>query len=338
MGNGVSKNTFWQRENEQQSAEYYKKELEKITEKAGTSSTEITYFYEDKDTNSLKNVIVNEMLKNDFTKYHKHDFYEMNYVKKGTLHEQIGSRSFTLKQGEMLIMAPKVYHSCIPEGDSVCFNLLFKKSFMEKLAENFARYDNGNFLSSLTQRNETYSIFSFDVANDEIKKLADKIFEMSIATVHHVDLYENLVMENAVIELLLTMTKYTRHEYIFSSDKIARDVSNTPDDIIRYINDNFDKINLADTAARFGYSTSQLHRIIERNTGKSFTELILAVRMQKARHYLLNTHLPIKNIAYLLGLDSAEHFSRMFRKNRGMSPKEYREVYMRQSIKSKAKR
>jgi two-component system response regulator YesN len=55
--------------------------------------------------------------------------------------------------------------------------------------------------------------------------------------------------------------------------------------------------------------------------------------MQRARHYLLNTNLHVNNIANLLGLDSAEHFARMFKKHRGMTPTQYREQFMRASIK-----
>lgn len=317
--------------------DFFIEKLEKIADKSTSSSQEFTYYFEDRDTNPLKNVNTSVIAPLDFTTYHKHDFYEINFVTDGVLYEHIGGKNIILKGGEMLFMAPGVYHTCCPSENTHCYNICFRKSWLARVSEGYAKYDAGNYLSSLTEKEKTYSVFSFGDASEEVSSLALKVIQMSRILVHHVDLYENLSMENVAAEFLLTLTKYPRHEYNFISDKKTRVNNYTPDDIIRYINDNFDKITLPDTALRFGYSQSQLHRIIKRSTGVSFSEVILSVRMQRARHYLLNTHLPIKSIAYLLGLDSAEHFSRMFKKNRGMTPKEYRNTYMRLSLRNKDK-
>lgn len=313
------------------SSEAYISELEKIAEKASASSKNYCYFYEDQDTNKLKNTIMTYMLCDDYTIYHKHDFFEFNFVVKGNLYEHISGRSFTLREGDLLIMSPSVFHTCCPDTDAICFNLLFRVEHLEKIAASFEKYDPGNYLSSLV-KNKIYTIFSLGEDKEKISEIILNLYEMSTVINHHMDLFENLNFETACTSLLVRLSTFPRHEYSFISQNTKRETAYTPEDMVRYIYDNFDRISLDDTAARFGYSRCQFHRIIKQNTGKSFSDIILSIRMQRARHYLLNTVMPINNIAHLLGLDSTEHFSRMFKKHRGMSPKEYRNTFSRKSI------
>jgi len=309
-------------------------ELERIAEKS--TSSEYTYYFEDRETNPLKNVITSRILINDYTIYHKHDFYEVNIVLEGVLYQHMGARNFVLRPGELIFMTPGVYHNCYCDEGSRCYNLLFKADWLKKVASGFEKYDPSNYLTSLAGSNGVYTIISSGKSTD-ILDVASQTIEHSRKLVHHSDLFENLTFENCAANFLLTLSKFPRQEYTFTGkSRTSNDA--TPEDIVRYIMDNFNKINLPDTAARFGYSKSQLHRILEKNTGTSFTEIVLSMRMQRARHYLLNTVLPIKNIAYLLGLDSAEHFTRMFKKNRGMTPKQYRDLYMRLELREQLSR
>ena len=77
----------------------YEEELKKIFEASTNSTTSIAYYFKDRDTNPLKNVFVAKIDCNQVTPYHKHDFYEINYVMSGILHEIISGKSFTLTAG-----------------------------------------------------------------------------------------------------------------------------------------------------------------------------------------------------------------------------------------------
>lgn len=313
----------------------YTEELSWVFETAQKSSTKTTYYFETRESNPLKNVIVNYII-NTSTLYHSHEFYEVNYVASGSLHQNISGRFFSLEQGELLIMSPGVSHACIPSANSHCLNLLFKKEFIKRLAEDFKQYDPNNFLSSLTEKS-IYTVISAGKLKNELTDIVLGIHKMSSTLIHHVDLYENLTFENAATGFLLYLTKFPRHEYNYKTGHTVQKQSVSPDEIVNYISNNFDKITLTDTALHFGYSNCQLHRIIKKHAGVTFSELILNIRMQRARHYLLNTHLPISSIAHLLGLDSVEHFSRMFKKHRKMTPTEYRNSFMRTSLQNKQK-
>ena len=308
-------------------------QLETAYDHACHSSEQITYFFDDRSSNPFSNVVV-VGINNFASAYHKHDFFEMNYVLDGILHENISGKHFTLTKGQLLIMAPGVFHACVPEESTKSINIILKKEWVAKLSESFKKYDLDNYLTSISDKT-IYTLINAGKHEQELTELAQKLDDLMLKLVHHVDLYESLVAENCATEFLLFLTRIPRQEHNFDSKLRGRIEKTTADDIVRYINDNFDKVGLDDTAARFGYSKCQLHRIIKNHTGFTFTELILHMRMQRARHYLVNTHIPIKNIATILGIDSAEHFTRMFKKHRGMTPKEYRNSFMRLSLRKK---
>lgn len=308
----------------------YNEQLEKAEERSDSSNSKITYFFHDRDSNPLKNVIINKII-DGVTAYHKHDFFEINYCLSGVIYERIGGNTFAIGEGEMIFMSPGVYHACYPSEDAEVYNILFKKEWLENVATSFERYDPSNYLTSLV-KNVVYTTFSLGRSSDECGEKVKQLIEQSYTINRHVDMYENLLFENYTCEFLLYLTKHLHHEYNFVSGKNLHAEIYTPDEIVKYINDNFSKITLEDAASHFGYSRSQLHRILLTHTGHGFSELVLNMRMMRARHYLLNTHLPIKSIANLLGIDSAEHFARMFKKHRGITPKEYRNQFMRASL------
>ena len=97
--------------------------------------------------------------------------------------------------------------------------------------------------------------------------------------------------------------------------------------------ENFIKMNLSDpelsydkVAVSCGISPRYLCFLLKANN-PSFSELVWKNRLPKARDWLVSPKTcdyPIHEIAYMSGFKSAAHFSRMFRANYGMPPREYR--------------
>jgi two-component system response regulator YesN len=72
-------------------------------------------------------------------------------------------------------------------------------------------------------------------------------------------------------------------------------------------------------------NASYLSRRFKEITGKNLTDTILEVRMEEACRLLKNTAGRVKNIAAELGYESAAHFSRIFKREMGVTPQEYRD-------------
>lgn len=64
--------------------------------------------------------------------------------------------------------------------------------------------------------------------------------------------------------------------------------------------------------------------LIKKETGKTAKEHIQMKIMDLAKNMVLNPEKPISEIAYELGFQYPQHFTRMFKKVTGMSPNEYR--------------
>ena len=101
----------------------------------------------------------------------------------------------------------------------------------------------------------------------------------------------------------------------------------SPDIILQYIRDNISSINLESASAHFGYTGAHLSRLVKKYTGSSFAVFVNTQRILKAEYLLSATGVPISSIQSLVGLDSKEYFSRMFKKLSGMTPSDYRKKY-----------
>ena len=85
---------------------------------------------------------------------------------------------------------------------------------------------------------------------------------------------------------------------------------------------------LEEAARQLLLSPSQLRKRLYR-AGTTYKTLVLKTRMELARHYLLDTHLSIQEIAYLLDYATAAPFSRAFKQYFGQAPEFYRQAECR---------
>ena len=102
----------------------------------------------------------------------------------------------------------------------------------------------------------------------------------------------------------------------------ARDV--TIGSLIGYIQTNYRKVTLDEAAEWSGYSKAHLCRIIKNSTGRTFTDILNGIRIDSAASLLSSTDMSVSSVAAHVGFNSDEHFHRMFRRFKGMTPGEFR--------------
>ena len=89
-------------------------------------------------------------------------------------------------------------------------------------------------------------------------------------------------------------------------------------------------LSLEGLAQQFGISASYLSHRFKDVTGFSVTDYVQMTRIRNAQALLINTKIPITEIAEPCGLNCFSQFNRVFRKHIGMSPSTYRKQHQGQ--------
>ncbi len=98
------------------------------------------------------------------------------------------------------------------------------------------------------------------------------------------------------------------------------------EDALSYIREHVgEKLSAQEMARKMAVSYSSFGKLFREYTGTSFSAWLLEARMERAKNYLENSHMKIKQVASKVGYrENPQHFSRDFTRQAGMSPKEYR--------------
>ena len=84
-------------------------------------------------------------------------------------------------------------------------------------------------------------------------------------------------------------------------------------------------IMLQDVASAVNMSNSRFSTVFSQQSGQTFTEYLIYLRLNKAKELLRNTDMKSSVIAHETGYNDAHYFSYIFKKNMGMTPSEYRQ-------------
>lgn len=85
--------------------------------------------------------------------------------------------------------------------------------------------------------------------------------------------------------------------------------------------------NIEQIADQLSVSQRYLSDTLKKETGKTSTEHLQLYLIDEAKNILLNPNKTISEVAYELGFEYPQYFSRLFKKKEGISPTAYREKY-----------
>lgn len=84
------------------------------------------------------------------------------------------------------------------------------------------------------------------------------------------------------------------------------------------------RITLQDVADALGISRTYLASLFKQETGMTFLNYLVSVRMEKARELLLNTPMKVYEITSSVGYENSIHFAKLFKEYFGLNPMEYK--------------
>lgn len=134
-----------------------------------------------------------------------------------------------------------------------------------------------------------------------------------------------LEIQNLFENLLLHVVRKAQHSPLLTSDTAPSGGSDILNKAMNYINENLHRsFRLGELADHLNISENYLYKIFVSKTGKSPAAFITNLRMVTAKQALANPSLPVKMIAAHLGYPDVSHFSTVFKRECGVSPREYR--------------
>lgn len=144
------------------------------------------------------------------------------------------------------------------------------------------------------------------------------IQELQRCQAHYPDLLTLLLLELLIrIERQIGREHRPKDAYLNAEMELA----------IQHFNDHYsDEINIEEYALSRGMSVSWFIRSFKQYAGTTPMQYLVERRMANAQVLLETTSYNISEIAALVGYDNPLYFSRIFRKQKGMSPSEYRKT------------
>jgi len=253
------------------------------------------------------------------------DCYSISLKKivKGNLN--YGRTEYDFTNGALIFIAPR---QVLQWDRSVVFE---QKGFSINFHEDFLKG------TELAQQIKKYGFFSYSV--NEALHLSPKEERQIEAIVENIEIeYHNNQDEfskDIIISQLNTLLKYANrfYERQFLNRK---DLSN---DLLTQFNEQLESYfesgqlqdkgvpSIEELAKGMSISQRYLSDTLKKETGKTTTEHLQLYLIDEAKNILLKPNKSISEVAYALGFEYPQYFSRLFKKKEGISPSEYREKY-----------
>ena len=201
-------------------------------------------------------------------------------------------------------------------------------SFRSHLKDNDSDGAN-SFLDNLYKKMQTSESTDPDYIKNSFGRLAlcvEGIAESNGLTEIHdtcnsfIDSVGNYSTLSSINEAFTSLVKkYFDAEAEYGRDHVSR--------IHKYIKSHYSDPNLSisDIAKYMSFNATYLSTIYKQNTGRTINNAITSVRIDEAKKLLAGTDLKLYQVGEKVGYRDGKYFTRIFTKESGISPRDYRE-------------
>ncbi len=268
-----------------------------------------------------------EYTKENYT-YHSHDFVEICYVCSGSGYHIVDGREYRVVKGDLFIINCDILHTFykISRNDNlITFNIVFKPCFFDGMLINFSDFN------SLTMSYLFKDVFRDDPLKEDLRLTTEEQKDMDLLMENiykeynlQLDGYMNIIRAY-MVEFIVKIMRYFKARSML--DESANKNPAVIDSIIKYLNENYSKkVSLNDVALNSFLSKNYLCKFFKKVTGTTLHEYIQQIRINEACKLLGNSDLTVVDIALAVGFSDYKSFNSVFKRMRGMIPKEYRKL------------
>ena len=257
---------------------------------------------------------------------HSHSHYELYLFCEGDLERYVvGSRSYRLQRGDLLLIPPMVTHHPIFQEGARRYQRYVLWCSQEYLAWLTGMDPDLGYAFQLCREREEY-LLRFPSPS------VSQMLEGELKTMWKEYQSQSLCRETAIqlscMNFLVQLNRSVSADTVVAS---TRDAENPLlDQVISYIHGHYgERLSLQDTARRFFVSPSTVEHLFTQKLGWSFYRYVTKRRIIEAQNQIA-AGVPIKTVSQVCGYGDYSNFYKAFTKEVGVPPSQYRSLGRRQ--------
>lgn len=254
---------------------------------------------------------------------HSHTFYEVVVVWNGNIQYLIGQKRIQVKRGDVILIPPGVSHQpLLLEHQEEPYERGIIWLNAEFWREKTKAYRELDYCFEQCEKRKEY-IFRIPVG------YASKLFELAVILREEVEEGRygwEITMENYVMQLMITINRILFYQGV---ETPTAERAELLDQIRAYIEEHLaEKMTLEIVAQAMHVSPSTVSHSFQRMAGMSFYQYVVQRRLVEAQKQVL-ADIPMKEIWQQCGFPDYTSFFRAFKKEYGVSPRQYREELLK---------
>lgn len=266
------------------------------------------YYYDDKDLAKVE--------------AHSHNYFEFYFFLEGDVSMQIGKTTYRVRSGDLMLIPPHSPHRLIIHSQNVPYRRFvfwISKDFCEHLSQLSSSY---TYIIDYVNQSQEYLFHtdsvSFNTLQSKMIRLLEEMGTERFGKEEQISLYIN--------DFILHISRQVFEQF---EPKSTPKNTSLYSNLVEYIEQHLDEdLTLERLAEEFYISKYHIAHVFKENVGLSIHQYIIKKRLSLCQE-AIRARMNITEAYQAYGFGDYSSFYRAFKKEYGISPKEFRDIQIK---------